>query len=109
MDRPFAELGLDSLMAVRLRNALSLLNDIEPQILLPESDGIVYANLRPLHAFMHKNMKPASHDADYQSFIDATGIDWERDLEEAAMKLTLFANALLQHTAIAQIHQNGIM
>ena len=30
--------------------------------LLPESDGIVYANLRPLHAFVHKNLKPVSRD-----------------------------------------------
>ena len=55
--------------------------------LLPESDGIIYANLRPLRAFMHKNMKPVTRDPDYQAFIDATGIDWERDLEEAAVAL----------------------
>ena len=26
--------------------------------LLPESDGIVYVNLRPLRALMHKNLNP---------------------------------------------------
>jgi hypothetical protein len=55
--------------------------------LLPESDGIVYVNLRPLRAFMKQNLKPVSHAPEYQAFIDATGIDWERDLEEAAVSL----------------------
>ena len=55
--------------------------------LLPESDGIVYVNLRPLRALVHKNLKPVMRAPEYQSFIDATGIDWERDLEEAAVAL----------------------
>ncbi len=55
--------------------------------LLPESDGIVYINLRPLRALMHKNLKPVVRAPEYQAFIDATGIDWERDLEEAAVAL----------------------
>jgi len=55
--------------------------------LLPESDGIVYVNLRPLRAVMHKGIKPLPHAPEYQSFIDATGIDWERDLNEAAIAL----------------------
>ncbi len=55
--------------------------------LLPESDGIVYVNLRPLHALMKKNAKPVTRAPEYQSFIDATGIDWEQDLEEAAVAL----------------------
>lgn len=55
--------------------------------LLPESDGIVFVNLRPLHAFMKKNSRPVVRAPEYQSFIDATGIDWERDLEEAAVAL----------------------
>jgi len=55
--------------------------------LLPESDGIVYANLRPLRVLLHKNLKPVTRAPEYQAFIDATGIDWERDLEEAAVAL----------------------
>ena len=55
--------------------------------LLPESDGIVFVNLRPLHALLKKNAKPVVRAAEYQRFIDATGIDWERDLEEAAVAL----------------------
>ena len=55
--------------------------------LLPESDGIVYINLRPLRALAPKNLKPISRAPEYQAFIDATGFDWERDLEEAAIAL----------------------
>ena len=55
--------------------------------LLPESDGIVYVNLRPLRSVLKKNLKPVVRAPEYQQFIDATGIDWERDLQEAAVAL----------------------
>jgi len=55
--------------------------------LLPESDGIVYLNLRPLRAATHLDKHPVQHDPDYQQFIDATGIQPERDLDEAAFAL----------------------
>ncbi|QNI35131.1 hypothetical protein H7849_22520 [Alloacidobacterium dinghuense] len=55
--------------------------------LLPESDGIVYLNLRPIRTVTHFDQHPVTHDPDYQSFIDATGIQFERDLDEAAFAL----------------------
>lgn len=55
--------------------------------LLPESDGIVYINLRPVRRFFHKDLKPPPRAPEYQQFVDATGIDWERDLDEAAIAL----------------------
>ena len=55
--------------------------------LLPESDGIVYLNLRPLRAVTHFDQHPVKHDPDYQRFIDATGIQFERDLDEVAFAL----------------------
>ncbi len=55
--------------------------------LLPESDGIVYINLRPLRAATHFDRHPVPHDADYQHFIDETGIEAERDLDEVAFAL----------------------
>ena len=56
--------------------------------LLPESDGIVYINLKPFRAFLrHKDMKPPQPVPGYQEFIDATGINWERDLDQAAIAL----------------------
>jgi hypothetical protein len=60
--------------------------------LLPESDGIVYVNLKPIRVFFHQDLKPAKPVPDYQQFIDATGIDWERDLDEAAIALHRIAD-----------------
>jgi hypothetical protein len=55
--------------------------------LLPESDGIIYVNIKPVRAFMHKDLKPPERVPEYQQFIDAIGIDPERDVDEAAIAL----------------------
>jgi hypothetical protein len=56
--------------------------------LLPESDGILYINLAPIRAFAHfKKLPPPQRVPDYQEFVDATGIDWERDIDQAAIGL----------------------
>ena len=55
--------------------------------LLPESDGIVYINLRPLRAATRFDQHPVKHDPEYQRFIDQTGIEVERDLDEVAFAL----------------------
>jgi hypothetical protein len=60
--------------------------------LLPESDGIIYINLKPVHTFFRKGLKPPEHAAEYQQFIDAIGIDPERDLDEAAIALHRMAD-----------------
>jgi hypothetical protein len=60
--------------------------------LLPESDGILYVNLRPVRAFLHKDLKPPQRAPEYQQFIDAIGIDPERDLDEAAIALHRMTN-----------------
>src|SRR3984885_10094623 len=69
--------------------------------LLPESDGIVYLNLRPLRAVTHFDQRPVAHDPDYQSFIDATGIQFERDLDEAAFALHRMPNPAGPNGAVA--------
>jgi hypothetical protein len=55
--------------------------------LLPESDAIVYANLKPLRAATHFDRTPVLRDSQYQRFIDATGIVPERDLDDVAFAL----------------------
>jgi hypothetical protein len=55
--------------------------------LLPESDGILYFNLKPVRVFIRKDLKPPQRVPEYQQFVDATGIDWERDLDSAAIAL----------------------
>jgi hypothetical protein len=55
--------------------------------LLPESDAIVYFNLKPLRLATHFDRTPVNRSTDYQQFIDATGIVPERDLDDAAFAL----------------------
>jgi hypothetical protein len=55
--------------------------------LLPESDGIIYFNLKPVRTFFRKDLKPPRRVPEYQEFVDATGVDWERDLDSAAIAL----------------------
>jgi hypothetical protein len=55
--------------------------------LLPESDGIVYINFKPARSFLHKDLKPPRRVPEYQEFVDATGVDWERDLDQVAIAL----------------------
>ncbi|HEY6414230.1 MAG TPA: hypothetical protein VIX42_11125 [Edaphobacter sp.] len=55
--------------------------------LLPESDAIVYVNLKPVRLATHFDRTPVTRSPDYQHFIDATGIVPERDLDNAAFAL----------------------
>jgi len=55
--------------------------------LLPESDGILYFNIKPVRAFMRKGLKPPTRAPEYQQFVDATGVDWEQDLDQVAIGL----------------------
>ncbi len=60
--------------------------------LLPESDGILYVNLKPVRSFLHKDIKPPRRVPEYQEFVDATGVDWERDLDQVAIALHRMPN-----------------
>lgn len=62
--------------------------------LLPESDGIVYFNLRPLRAYTHFERHAVAHDPAYQDFINATGFEFERDLDQAAFAAHRMSNPL---------------
>jgi hypothetical protein len=55
--------------------------------LLPESDAIVYANLRPLRIATHFDRTVVARSPEFQSFINATGVVPERDLDEVAFGL----------------------
>ena len=76
-------------MVVLLALAVFLRSKAPPEAarLLPESDGIVYVNLRPVRTFFKANLKPPQRVPEYEQFVAATGIDWERDLDQAAIAL----------------------
>jgi hypothetical protein len=52
--------------------------------MLPEGDLLLYADLRPVHLLL-KQPKPPKLEQDYQQFVEQTGIQFERDLDEVAM------------------------
>lgn len=67
----------------------------EPARLLPESDGIVYVDLKPFRVLLrheHEKIEPPKRVPDYQDFVNATGIDWEKDLDQAAIALHRMPN-----------------
>ena len=55
--------------------------------LLPESDAIVYINLKAIRSVTHFDQSPIQRSPDFQHFIDATGIVPERDLDSVAFAL----------------------
>lgn len=82
------------LVLCALAAAVYLRQKAPPEVarLLPESDAIVYVNLKPLRAATNfdRNSPPAS--PEYQQFIDATGIVPERDLNQVAFALDRMDN-----------------
>jgi hypothetical protein len=55
--------------------------------LLPESDAIVYLHLKTVRSLTHFDRTPVARSPELQSFIDATGIVPERDIDSAAFAL----------------------
>lgn len=57
----------------------------EPARLLPGADAFFYVDLKTVrHASAGHELSPVSHDAEYERFIQQTGFQFERDLDEAA-------------------------
>jgi hypothetical protein len=58
----------------------------EPARLLPGAEGFVYIDLKWMRwANVSGHLPPAPHDPEYEQFIQATGFQFERDLQEAAL------------------------
>jgi hypothetical protein len=53
--------------------------------LLPGADGFLYVNLKWIRTFNATGeLPPVSREPDYQDFVEETGLEFERDLDEAA-------------------------
>lgn len=76
-------------LVVALVGVILLRKAAPPEVarLLPESDAILYANLKPMRAVTHFDRTPVTRTKEYQDFIDATGIVPERDLDAVAFAL----------------------
>jgi hypothetical protein len=60
----------------------------EPARLLPGADGFFYVNVKWIRLANVTGQLPAvSHDPEYQQFIEQTGFQFERDLDQAAFAI----------------------
>lgn len=59
----------------------------EPARLLPGADGFFYVNLKWIRTFATGKLPPVSREPEYQSFVDQTGFQFERDLDKAAFAI----------------------
>jgi hypothetical protein len=60
----------------------------EPARLLPGADGYFYANLKWIRrANIAGQMPDVPHETEYEQFIEATGFQFERDLDQAAFAI----------------------
>lgn len=56
--------------------------------LLPDADGFVYVNLKSIRLLTSFSSQPSlTKDPEYQKFVDATGFEFERDLDHAAFAI----------------------
>ncbi len=55
--------------------------------LLPESDAILYLNLKTVRAATHFDEKPVAPAPEYAHFLESTGFRWDRDLDRVAVAL----------------------
>lgn len=87
--RTWITLAVVIAVVVALLVTVDLRKHAPPEVarLLPEADAIVYFNLTPLRALTRFDRHPVAHSADYQAFIQATGIEFERDLDQAAFAI----------------------
>lgn len=53
--------------------------------LLPEGDLLFYLDLKPIHLWDLSKSKPVDLESSYRAFVEQTGIQFERDLDEVAM------------------------
>lgn len=80
--------------------------------LLPESDAILYLNLKPLRAAAHFDQQPVQPSPEYARFMAATGFQWDRDLDRVAVSLHRMPdpsgpNGPVAYTGVMEGHFDG--
>src|SRR5947209_6203791 len=77
-------IGAALVLAVQLRKHAPP----EPARLLPGADGFLYADYTWIRrSNSGKPFYPVTHDPEYQQFIQDTGFDFERDLNDVAFAI----------------------
>jgi hypothetical protein len=76
----------------------------EPARLLPAGDGFVYVDLKWMRrADIARHLPAVSHDPEYEQFIQATGFQFERDLQETAVAVHYASPATHGETRFSEI------
>jgi hypothetical protein len=77
------------IILLAIAGALYLRRQAPPEAarLLPESDAVVYFNLKPIRLATNFGDKPVYHEPEYEEFVRQTGFQFERDLDEAAIAI----------------------
>jgi hypothetical protein len=78
------------LVAAAVALGVSLRKHAPPEAarLLPGADGYVYISLKWIRrANVTGQLPPVPHDPDYEQFLESTGFQFERDLEQAAFAI----------------------
>jgi hypothetical protein len=92
--RRLYSIGIPAVLLVALIVAMVLRFHAPPEVarLLPESDAILYLNLKPARAASHFDQSPVTPSPEYAKFIQDTGFRWDRDLDRMAVSLHRMAN-----------------
>ena len=92
--RRLYSLGIAAALLVALAVVLFLRFHAPPEVarLLPESDAILYLNLKPVRAASHFDQQPVSPSPEYAAFVAGTGFRWDRDLDRVAISLHRMPN-----------------
>ncbi len=87
--RTLYSLGIAAALLAALAVLLFLRWHAPPEVarLLPESDAILYLNLKPVRAATHFDQQPVNASPEYARFIAETGFRWDRDLDRVAVAL----------------------
>ena len=92
--RTLYSLGIASALLLALGVLVFLRWHAPPEVarLLPESDAILYLNLKPARAASHFDQQPMNPAPEYASFVAGTGFRWDRDLDRIAIALHRMPN-----------------
>ena len=87
--RTLYSLGIAAVLVAALGVLVFLRWHAPPEVarLLPESDAIVYFNLKPVRAATHFDQQPVQVSPEYARFVARTGFRWDRDLDRVAVAL----------------------
>ncbi len=93
--RTLYSLGIASALLLALGVLLFLRWQAPPEVarLLPESDAIVYLNLKPVRTATHFDQQPVQASPEYARFVAETGFRWDRDLDHIAVAVHRMADA----------------